>query len=323
MTRDVVLSTLREAKDTWLSGEELAARLHVTRAAVWKAIQQLRSQGCEIESVTNRGYRLKAEGDVLNEEGIRAYLKHGALRLHVYDTITSTNTALKTLANQDEPGGLALLAVRQTEGRGRRGRTFFSPADSGLYLSLLLRPSLTPDRATRLTACAAVAAAEAIEEMSGEKADIKWVNDIFLNGRKVCGILTEAGMDFESGQLSYVIIGIGINLRTPEDSFPSEIQETAGSVFGARKVPEIRNRMAALVLDKLMDFAADPDADAVFEAYRSRSLALGKEIRILSPGRDAVSAKALDLNRDYSLLTELPDGSRVSLNSGEISIRIS
>ena len=321
MLKDSVLSMFREADGAFLSGEELARRLGVTRAAVWKAVEQLRNQGCEIESVTRRGYRLQTVGDVLSEEGIRARLRRGDLRLRVYDAVSSTNSLLKTLATQDEPAGTALLAVRQTAGRGRRGRSFFSPSGSGLYLSLLLRPALRASEATRLTACAAVAAAEAVEELSGKDAGIKWVNDLYMDGKKICGILTEAGMDFESGQLSYVIVGIGINLNDPEGGFPPELREIAGSVFGSMKIPEARNRLAAGILDRLADYAEDPASPAVFEAYRRRSFVLGREIRILAPGCEPEPAEALDLEPDYALRVRMKDGSVRLLNSGEISIR--
>ena len=192
MTKEDLLSLLWQNADAYIAGEELARRLSVSRTAVWKAIGQLRETGYNIESVSNRGYRLLSESDVLSEEGIRRHLKHQELKLQVYKTITSTNTVLKSLAAEGAPAGLVLIAEEQTAGRGRMGRSFYSPADSGLYLSLLLRPNVSAVEATRLTACAAVAVAETIEELSGRPAQIKWVNDIFVDGRKVCGILTEA-----------------------------------------------------------------------------------------------------------------------------------
>ena len=197
MTREDLLAILWQSADAYISGEELAKRLAVSRTAVWKAVGQLRRDGYRIESVPNRGYRLLSDSDVLSEEGIRRHLQHQELQLQVYRTITSTNTVLKTLAAQNAPAGLALVAGEQTAGRGRLGRSFYSPADSGLYLSLLLRPHMSAVQATHLTACAAVAAAETIEELSGRPAQIKWVNDILVNGRKVCGILTEASIDCE------------------------------------------------------------------------------------------------------------------------------
>ena len=322
MTKEKLLALLWQNADTYISGEELAQRLSVSRTAVWKAIGQLRNEGYAIESVSNRGYRLLSASDVLSEEGIRRHLKNKALRIQVYKTITSTNTVLKALAAEGAPTGLTLVAGEQTAGRGRMGRSFFSPADSGLYLSLLLRPDMSAMEATRLTACAAVAVAETIEELSGHPAQIKWVNDIFVDDRKVCGILTEASIDCENGMMRYVIIGLGVNTHVPAGDFPEELRGIAGAAFDADSIPELRCRLAAGILDRLAAYTEKPDDPAVFEAYKRRSLVLGKAVNILSPGKAPVPAQVLDLKEDYSLLVRLPDGSTSRLNSGEVSIRM-
>ena len=322
MTRDEVLDFLWKNADDYVSGEELARRLSLSRTAVWKAIGQLRDEGYEIESQPKRGYRLRSVSDVLSAEGIRRHLRHGELQLQVYKTISSTNTVLKGLAAEGAGAGLALIAEEQTVGRGRMGRSFYSPPESGLYLSLLLRPEMRAVDAVRLTACAAVAVAEAIEALSGREAQIKWVNDIFVGGRKVCGILTEASVDCESGMMHYVIVGIGVNTHVPDGNFPEELRGIAGAAFGSEPVPELRCRLAAEILDRRSDYAAAPAAPAVFEGYRRRSLVLGREINILSPGRDPEPAAAVDLGEDYSLLVRLPDGSTRRLNSGEVSVKV-
>lgn len=322
MTRDEVLDFLWKNADDYVSGEELARRLSLSRTAVWKAIGQLRDEGYEIESQPKRGYRLRSVSDVLSAEGVRRHLRHGELQLQVYKTISSTNTVLKGLAAEGAGAGLALIAEEQTAGRGRMGRSFYSPPESGLYLSLLLRPEMQAVDAVRLTACAAVAVAEAIEALSGREAQIKWVNDIFVGGRKVCGILTEASVDCESGMMHYVIVGIGVNTHVPDGNFPEELRGIAGAAFGSEPVPELRCRLAAEILDRLSDYAANPAAPAVFEGYRRRSLVLGKEINILSPGREPQPAVAVDLGKDYSLLVRLPDGSTRRLNSGEVSVKV-
>ena len=322
MTKDRVLDFLWSHADESISGEELAARLELSRTAVWKAVDQLRGEGYLIESAPRRGYRLLSKSDVLSEAGIRKYLNCPELRLRCFAEIGSTNTALKELANRGEAAGLALVAGRQTAGRGRMGRSFFSPEDSGVYLSLLLRPSLPASEATAITACAAVAVAESIEALSNRAAQIKWVNDIFVDGRKVCGILTEASVDCESGMMHHVIIGIGVNTRVPDGDFPEELRGIAGAAFGAETVPELRCRLAAAILDRLMDYTPDPAAPAVFEGYKKRSLVLGKDYDILAPGREPEPAVALDLNEDYSLLVRLPDGSTRRLNSGEVSVKL-
>lgn len=322
MTRDDVLDMLWRRADEYVSGEELARTLALSRTAVWKAVAQLREEGYAIESQPRRGYRLLSGSDVLSEEGVRRHLRHRELEVRVYKTISSTNTVLKGLAAEGAEAGLVLLSEEQTAGRGRLGRSFYSPPGSGLYLSLLLRPALQPSDATRLTVCAAVAVCETIEALSGREAQIKWVNDVFVDGRKVCGILTEANIDCESGALHYVVIGIGVNTRVPAGDFPAELRGIAGSAFGAADLPELRCRLAAGILDRLADYAADPFAPAIFEGYRRRSLVLGREINILAPGQEPVPAVAVDLAEDFALLARLRDGTVRRLNSGEVSVKV-
>ena len=182
MTKDRVLERLWRSADRSVSGEELAAGLSLSRAAVWKAVEQLRAEGYLIESAPRRGYRLLSKSDVLSATGLEKYLDAPGLRLRYVPEIGSTNTALKELANRGEAAGLALAAGRQSAGRGRMGRSFYSPEDTGVYLSLLLRPRMPAAEATRITACAAVAVAETLEELSGRPAQIKWVNDVFVAG---------------------------------------------------------------------------------------------------------------------------------------------
>ena len=322
MTKEHILQILREHPNTFISGASLAERLQLSRTAVWKAVCQLKAEGYEIEAVTNQGYRLLSGSDVLSVEGISRYLRHPWIRPQVFQVLTSTNTVLKSLAAEDAPAGIAVLAVEQTAGRGRLGRSFWSPYASGLYLSLLLRPDLGPADAPRLTSCAAVAVAEAVGELSGRDTGIKWVNDVYMNGKKICGILTEAGLDLESSRVNYVIVGIGINLRSPEGGFPEEIRQVAGAAFDGLSVPDLRSRLAALVLDRLTDYAADPFSDTLFDAYAKRSFIPGRKITILAPGKEPVPAEALRLNRDYSLQVRLEDSSEQKLASGEVSIRI-
>lgn len=322
MTRDDVLNLLWQNADEYVSGEELARALSLSRTAVWKTVGQLRSEGYAIESQPKRGYRLLSGSDVLSAEGVRRHLRHQELELRVYRTISSTNTVLKSLAAEGAEAGLVLLAEEQSAGRGRMGRSFYSPPGSGLYLSLLLRPAMRAADATRLTACAAVAVSETIEELSGRDAQIKWVNDVFVGGRKVCGILTEASVDCENGALHYVVVGIGVNTRVPEGDFPEELKGVAGSAFGAGAIPELRCRLAAGILDRMTDFAENPSAPGIFEAYRRRSLVLGREIRILAPGREPVPAVAVDLEQDFSLVARLSDGSIRRLSSGEVSVKL-
>ena len=321
MTKDQVLEILWSNADRSVSGEELAARLSLSRTAVWKAVEQLRAQGYLIESAPRRGYRLLSKSDVLSAAGIEKHLDCPGLRLRYEEELSSTNTALKELGNHGEPAGLALVAGRQTAGRGRMGRSFYSPEDTGVYLSLLLRPALPAAEATKITACAAVAVAETLEELSGRPAQIKWVNDVFLEGKKVCGILTEASLDCESGQLSYAVVGVGVNALEPAGGFPEELREVAGAVFQERTLPELRCRIAAGILNRLWRYCGGDQFRDCFAAYRDRSLVLGRQVELLSPGREPESARVLDLEPDYALRVRLADGAERSVRSGEVRVR--
>lgn len=321
MIRDELLHILWQNEDSYISGEALAGRLGVSRTAVWKAIRQLNERGYRIESVPRRGYRLSSASDVVSADGIARYLRHKELDLRVYRTISSTNSVLKALAADGAPANLALVAEQQTAGRGRMGRSFYSPPGTGLYISLLLRPDVAAAKAMHMTACAAVAVSQAIEELIGRSTRIKWVNDVLIGQKKVCGILTEASVDCENGMLRYAVIGLGINVREPEGGFPPELAGIAGAVLEREQFPDIRCRLAAGVLDRLCEYTSAPDDPALFEAYRERSILLGKDINILRPGHAPVPAQVIDLNRDYSLHVRLTDGSYLDLNSGEVSVR--
>ncbi|MBQ6365956.1 MAG: biotin--[Oscillospiraceae bacterium] len=322
MTKDAVLDLLRQNADTFVSGAEIGRQLSVSRTAVWKAIEQLKEDGYRIDSVPNKGYLLSSVSDVLSEEGIARYLKDPRLPIRVYPSITSTNTVLKAMAADGVPAPLALIAGEQTNGRGRMGRSFYSPSRTGLYMSLLLRPGIAAADVTGITACAAVAVAQTIEQLSGQEAAIKWVNDVYVQGKKVCGILTEASIDCETGVIHYLIIGIGINTALPEKDFPEELQAIAGAAFEGEPVPDLRCRLAAGVLDRLMAFSDDLTDERIFTEYKKRLLVLGRPINILAVGKEPEPATVLDLERDYALLVRCEDGSIRRLNSGEVSVRL-
>lgn len=321
MTKDRVLDSLRRSGGSYVSGGALSAELSLSRTAVWKAVEQLRAEGFVIESAPKKGYRLLSGGDALTESGVRAYLRRRDLDLRVYKSISSTNTVLKQLAESGEAEGTVLLAEEQTAGRGRMSRSFFSPPRSGLYMSLLLRPHMSAQLSTRITACAAVAVAEAIEELTGCRAEIKWVNDVLVDGKKVCGILTEGSIDCESGLMHYAIVGIGINIRPPEGDFPAELRQIAGALPAAPDGEDLRCRLAAAVLDRLMDLYEQlPEGDC-YEAYKSRSCLIGRQINILPLEGEPVPATAIGVERDFSLRVRLTDGTEKCLSSGEVSVR--
>lgn len=322
-TKEKLLALLEDSKGTFFSGEEIARTLQVSRAAVWKSVNALREDGYTIDAVTNKGYRLSPDSDILSPQGIRRFLKpeYRDLDLTVLPTAPSTNALVREKANQGCPEGCIIIACEQTDGRGRYGRQFFSPVDSGVYLSLLLRPTAySPQQATCLTAAAAAAMCQAIEAVTGQQPGIKWVNDIFLHGKKVCGILTEAAVGLETGTLNYMVLGAGVNLYPPAEGFPEEIQSIAGSVL-EHSCPEAKNRLVGEFLNRFWDFYAHPECSAYLEDYCARSLAIGRNVTVLSAGK-AVSAYAYGIDDDFRLLVRYENGDTEALSYGEIRIQL-
>lgn len=239
-------------------------------------------------------------------------------RLEVLPVTASTNALAREAGAAGAAEGLVILAGEQTAGRGRLGRSFFSPGATGLYMSLLLRPALPPEQCIRITTAAAVAVCRAVEKLTGEAPGIKWVNDIFLHGRKVCGILTEAAFDGQSG-LRYAALGIGINVSPPEGGFPPEIAEIAGSLFPAF-APGRRETVVAEVLNCLAEVLQGLADGAHAAEYRARSLVLGRRVQIL--GGSGGEAVVTDIDPECRLHLRRDDGSEEILSTGEISIRL-
>ncbi len=317
-----LLELLAECGDDYISGTELARCLSVSRTAVWKQIEQLREQGYVIDSVTNKGYRLSPRSDVLNETEIARCLTAKGLTLRVFPTVTSTNTLLKAMAAEGAEEGTVVVAGEQTAGRGRMGRSFFSPSGTGVYLSFLLRPQIPATETTAITACAAVSVAETIEALSGERARIKWVNDVFVRGKKVCGILTEASIDCESRVADYLVVGIGVNIAIPPGDFPEELREIAGAAFGTDHVPAMRSRLAAGILDRFFDYYRQLDRRLFFDGYKRRCFVLGHPVTLLTLGRPPEEAEAVDIAPSFALVVRCRDGSLRQISSGEISVRM-
>lgn len=323
MTVQDHLRTLLESnKSVFLSGEEIARRLGVSRNAVWKAIKALQADGYPIQAVPNRGYCLAASSDVLSESGIRQYLTEEAqtLNLRVFDEVDSTNLVLRKLAGEGAPEGTVVIAATQTGGRGRKGRNFFSPQGTGVYVSLLLKPKIAPDDATLITTTAAVAVCGAVEALCDEPATIKWVNDVFLRGKKICGILTEGSFDMESGQFEYAVLGTGINVYEPEGGFPAEILEIAGNVLPA-PAPDGKNRMIAEYLNHFLPLYRQLGSAEANAEYRKRSFVLGKMVNVISAS-GITPARAIDVDERCRLVVEYADGRRDALSSGEISVKV-
>ena len=317
--KDDVLRSLLEG-DGPRSGSALAESLGVSRSAVWKAIEQLRAEGYQIEAATNRGYRLASGPEALSLPEIGRWLKGGEIgaQIELHDEIDSTNNRAKELAMRGAPHGMTVLARRQSAGRGRFSRNFYSPEGSGVYISFVLRPSLPADRAVLLTSMAAVAVARAMERVADVEAKIKWVNDVYLGDKKACGILCEAGMDFESGQLQYVVAGIGVNVGPME--FPEELAGVATSIFNACGCAVGRSRFCAELINEMNALYPQLESGAFMEESRARSNVIGREIDVLRGG-ERYPATAVDIDPAGSLIVRTPEGKIETLRSGEISVR--
>lgn len=319
--RNTVLTFLENNKGEYISGEKIASSVGVSRNAVWKAIRQLQADGHKIHSSTNKGYCLDNANDVLSKQSIEKHLTSRVFDIEVVKSVSSTNTVMRQRAESGEYEGAVLIAEEQTQGRGRLGREFFSPSNTGIYMSILLRPSIPAEKSVMITTCAAVAVAEAIEEVAKKDAKIKWVNDIFCGDRKVCGILTEASLAIESGTLAYAVLGIGINVFPPENSFPSELESIADAVFDSCDMAENpRSILIARVLENFWKYYEDIENRPHFEEYKRRSMVLSQPITVIS-GKDTYDAFATDLDENFNLKITLPSGEIRSLNSGEVSIR--
>ena len=317
-TKEAVLAALIEAQGE-ISGERLAQQLNISRNAVWKAVEQLREEGHRIEAVTNRGYRLAEDSDVVSEAGIRRWLKAEKLgaNIEVHPVIDSTNTRAKTLAAQGAVHGTLVCARTQTGGRGRFGRKFHSPDAGGIYMSLLIRPGLPAEKAVMITSMTAVAVARAIERLADVKVEIKWVNDLYIAGKKVCGILCEAGMDFESGQLEYAVVGIGVNTARAE--FPEELQNIATSVGNVCGHDISKNRLIAEICNCMEELYDQLNDGAFMAESRARSNVIGREIVVLR-GEERIPARAIDIDDQGSLVVETAEGFQ-TVRSGEVSVR--
>ena len=314
-----ILAILSDTNGEFISGEALGARLYCSRNAVWKAINALKADGYEIDAVTNKGYRLLG-GDVLCADSVMRYLKL-PLDVQAVDCVPSTNDVLKAAAENGAKEGMVIIAKEQSKGKGRLGRSFFSP-NSGIYMSILLRPKISASESLMITTCAAVAVCEAIEKVCGKNCGIKWVNDIFLNGLKVCGILTEASVDFETSGLQYAVLGIGINIAHPEKDFPSELHGIAGALYDELpKGENIRSRLCAELLNSFFGYYKSLPQREFMEQYKRRSIIVGKKIFVIQNG-GKTPATALGIDDDARLLVRYDDGKTALISTGEVSVRL-
>ena len=315
-----ILAMLRDAEG-YVSGQELCEKFGVSRTAVWKAINQLKEAGYEIEAVTNKGYRLVSVPDLLSEEELvsRIHTEWAGQEIHYFGSIDSTNIKAKEYAENGAPNGTLVVADQQTAGRGRRGRSWESPKGTNIAMSLVLKPEINPNHASMITLVAAMAVARAIEDVIGEPVQIKWPNDIVLHGKKIVGILTEMSAQFD--YINHIVVGIGMNVNT--ETFPEELQETASSLY--LETGKKQNR--ALIIERTMvhwehyygEYLKTEDLSSLMKEYNSMLVNMGRQVRVLDP-REPFEGKAMGITKTGELIVDTWE-SRKLVASGEVSVR--
>lgn len=332
-TRDGVLRLLSAPGEKEMSGEELALRLGVSRNAVWKAVKALQSQGYRIESLRGRGYRLLEDNNVLSralvESSLDKWSEGDAVqallpRVIVMDTVDSTNNYCKALPETDLP--VVVASDEQTAGRGRRGKSFSSPKGYGLYFSFAFRPEFSMEDSMRVTAVAASVARQVLADMSGKPVEIKWVNDLYLHGKKIAGILTEGVAGLEEQGFERIVVGIGINCFS--HPLPPELRDIAGALFDGGS-PFTRNELLArLSLELTRAFCGRDKLDARrwLDDYREHCFINGREVLVEAAGRKSYSALVTGVDDDFALIVEPlegPDaGTEKHLTSGQVSLKL-
>lgn len=314
--KSTVLEILEQNRNTDISGQVMAAKAGVGRNSVWKAINALRADGYDIVSATNKGYRLSPDCDIISAEGIGVNMET-KIPVFTYKTTDSTNVQAKLFLAQNKCDRALFAAEEQTAGRGRLGRSFYSPYGTGIYMSYVFSPNTEVANAVSVTAAASVAVVDALEKLCGVHPMIKWVNDIYLDNKKLCGILTEAVTNCETGIAEHIIIGIGINFST--EGFPREIKRNVCSLPSS--VGVTRNALIACISDNLSELSDDLENKSFFNAYREHMLVLGKDITYYENGK-AHRAHAVDVDCSGGLVVCDGDGNERILRSGEITVRL-
>jgi len=325
-TKDVVLNFLEQNKGTFLSGETIAKELSLSRNSVWKAIESLRRDGYRIEAASRRGYSLSGESDILSSSGILSFLSFGMdpSQIHIFDSLESTNKTAKSMASLGASHGTVVISKTQTLGSGRKNRSFFSP-EGGIYMSIILDPHFLPFSNTALiTSYTAVCICKAMEKLANVTPTIKWINDIYLGSKKICGILTESGTDFESGEIQWLVVGIGINFAIDQKAFPVELRKKAGSLFTPGETIISKNHLIAEIIDRLTSpvSAKKLTPSSILRSYKKRLNMLDAEVTVIQRNGESYTAIAKDIDENGKLIIELPDKSTKTLSSEEISIRI-
>lgn len=324
VVREKIIKTLKTHVNQPISGEKLSEQLGVSRTAIWKNINILKEEGYQIESIPRKGYILRQAPDLLTKVEIQNGLQTKIIGEEIihFHSIPSTNDSAKEFASNKAKEGLVITAEQQSAGRGRRGRTWESPKGTGIWMSILLRPNIPPSQAPKFTLLAAVAVASAIKEVSKVDVKIKWPNDLIINNKKVCGILTEmsAEMDF----INYIIVGIGVNVNAMSRDFPEELQKTAISlaqVLG-EKIP--RQKLSRKILENIetryLAFIETMDFEEILQEWRVASYTLGKQVKTTWNGEEMI-AMAEDINEDGALMLRTDQDKLIEISFGDVMVR--
>ena len=317
--KEKILTVLEERGSRGITGKELAASVGMTKNTVWKAVKELREDGYAIFAMANKGYCLNSENDILSEKSIHQYLKTVSYgrSMDVFKTIDSTSNFAKSLARLGMPDGTTVIADFQTNGRGRTDTAFYSPGNTGIYMSVIVRPKISVDYSLMLTSCAATAVAESIEALAGIHPEIEWINDIMLNGKKVGGILTEPRINIDEGGLDYAVIGIGINVLT--ENFPKDIRDGATSIFLETGRDISRVKLVADILNRMESKINGIQDKSIAEDYKKYSAFIGKDVTVRRAG-EVYSATVLNLDEFGRLVIESEDDELIALTSGEVTL---
>ncbi|MCH3963168.1 MAG: biotin--[acetyl-CoA-carboxylase] ligase [Clostridium sp.] len=321
--KESILNLLRENNDTFLSGQLISEKLKVSRTAIWKYINILRNEGYRIDSSPKKGYKLMYSPDILTYDEIKCNLHTNCIgkNFFYFDSINSTNMKAKELAEKGESHGTVVVSEEQTIGHGRLGRTWISPKYKGIWLSIILRPQTAPVNVPKITQIAAAAVITALNELEID-GYVKWPNDIIINHKKVCGILTE--MSGELNMVNYVVVGMGVNVNLDKCDFKGDISNKASSLKIETGSPIDRKLLLALIMNKFEnlynEFEENLSIKSSISICKEHSAVLGRDIKIIFNGKEYF-AKAIDIGENGELIVKYPDGSIKHIISGEISIR--